>query len=72
VFSGITSVVTVTGRPSVAAALVGAVIVRPMGRLADDSVHPEHDGFPRGRHLRPISEADCPAVAGSPDLLWNT
>jgi len=41
VFSGITSVVTANGRPSLAGAQVGAVIVRPMAWLADDFVHPE-------------------------------
>ena len=42
-FSGITSVVTANGRPSLAGAQVDAVIVRPMAWLAADVVHPLQD-----------------------------
>ena len=74
-FSGITSVVPANGRPSLAGAQVGTVIVRPMAWLADNFAHPERVDLPSGDHLRPIRGADVdidyPAVMGSRVRLWE-
>ena len=74
VFSGITSLVAVTGRPSVAGAEVSAVNVPEVAWLPPEFVHPESVDLPTGHHLRPIREADVeidyPAVMGSRERLW--